>query len=426
VLIRLDLANSLTVQTEALFAILILDLRRASSLPVWLHTNSFKSFMMTPRTAIQRLLRVIASVFFSTIVFAQGPSQDLIREALTTTVPEDPAAVVAVVGKTPILAGDIMPRVNGRIKEITDQTPHEPTPQEMQYMQSRLFRSLLAQTIQLKMLRESFLLSQVGTQNADKRNEAESKLQARARQMFAESELPRLYKQLGVNSVNEVDAALRAKGSSFESTKRDFIDQMLAYLYQSDQIKKDPPVTLIEIQNYYDDHKSKYEVKAQVRWEQLTATFEKSGGREGAIAAINEMGREAFYGGSMQAVAKAKSQEPFASRGGVHDWTNRGSLASTILEEQLFKLPTGAMSEVIEDTDAMHIVRILERREAGVRPISELQDDIREILKQQKIAEMTQKVMKEMVRRVPVWTLFPEDVEGSLKLALATPSPTVR
>lgn len=382
--------------------------------------------MMTPRTAIQRLPQLIALLFFATISLAQGPSPEAVREALSSSIPEDPAAVVAVVGKTHIFSGDIMPRVNGRIKEITDQTPQKPSEHEVKYMQSRLFRSLLAQTIQLKMLRESFLLSQVGTQNADKRAEAETKLQARARQMFAESELPKLYKQLGVNSVDEVDAALRQKGSSFESTKSDFIDQMLAYLYQSDQIKKDPPIALIEIQNYYDDHKEEYEVRAQVKWEQLTATFEKSGGRDQAIVAINEMGREAFYGGSMQAVAKAKSQEPFASRGGVHDWTNRGSLASTVLEEQLFKLPTGAMSEVIEDTDGMHIVRILDRREAGVRPLSELQDEIREIIKRQKITEATQHVTKEMTRRVPVWTIFPDDVEGSFKLAVAPPLTTVR
>lgn len=382
--------------------------------------------MMTPRTAIQRLPQLIVLLFFATISLAQGPSPEAVREALSSSIPEDPAAVVAVVGKTHIFSGDIMPRVNGRIKEITDQTPQKPSEHEVKYMQSRLFRSLLAQTIQLKMLRESFLLSQVGTQNADKRAEAETKLQARARQMFAESELPKLYKQLGVNSVDEVDAALRQKGSSFESTKSDFIDQMLAYLYQSDQIKKDPPIALIEIQNYYDDHKEEYEVRAQVKWEQLTATFEKSGGRDQAIVAINEMGREAFYGGSMQAVAKAKSQEPFASRGGVHDWTNRGSLASTVLEEQLFKLPTGAMSEVIEDTDGMHIVRILDRREAGVRPLSELQDEIREIIKRQKITEATQHVTKEMTRRVPVWTIFPDDVEGSFKLAVAPPLTTVR
>jgi parvulin-like peptidyl-prolyl isomerase len=381
---------------------------------------------MTTRLAI-RLLTVFAAVgWFLNAANAQSPSPEVVRKAMETKLPTDPAEVVAVVGKTPILAGDILPRVDGRIKEITDQTPQKPSEQEMQYMRARLFRALLAQTIQLKMFRESFLLSQVGTQAADKRDEADKKMQARARQMFAESELPKLYERLGVNTVDEVDAALREKGSSFESNKRDFIDQMLAYLYQSDQIKRDPEVSLSEIHHYYDDHKSEYEFKAKARWEQLSATFEKSGSREQAIVAINEMGREAYFGGSMQSVAKAKSQEPFASRGGLHEWTNRGSLASSAIEEQVFTLPVSVMSEVIEDEVGMHIVRVLERREAGVRPLSELQDEIREAIKKQKIEAASIRVSKEMSRRVPVWTLFPEDIEGSLKLASAEPESSTR
>lgn len=378
------------------------------------------------RAAFRLPVPVIALVCGCMVAQAAPPSPDAVRQALETKLPEDPATVVAVVGKTNILADDILPRVDGRIKEITSQTPQKPSEQELQYMRARLFRSLLVQTIQMKMLRESFLLQQVGTQSAEKRLEAEQKLQSRARQMFAESEMPRLYKKLGVQTVDEIDAALRAKGSSFESTKREFIDQMLAYLYQSEAIPKDPEVNLAEIQNYYRDHKEDFQVKAQVRWEQLTATFAQSGGRQKAFEAINQMGREAYFGGSMQAVAKLKSQEPFASRGGVHDWTNRGSLASAKLEEQLFVLPIGVMSEIIEDEEGVHIVRILGRREAGIRPLSELQDEIREIIKKQKIEEATKRITEEMARRVPVWSMCPEDIEGALPLPVAMMPSSVR
>jgi len=364
--------------------------------------------------------------FWHEIAIAQSPDPDEVRKALESQIPEDPAAVVAVVSKTPILVGEIMPRVDSRILEITSKSEQTPNEQEMKYMQSVLFRQLLTQTIQLKMLRESFLLSQVGTQSAEKRNEAAKKLESRALQMFTESEQPKVYKRFGVNNVDDLDKALKAEGSSFESTKRDFIDQMLAYLYRSDAIEKDPEVALIEIQNYYNDHKDTYQFKAQVRYEQLTASFEKTGNRDAASAKINEMGREAFFGGSLQAVAKAKSDEPFAKRGGLHEWTNKGSLASLIAEEQLFSLPIGVMSEVVEDADGMHIFRVLGRRPAGVRPLSELQDEIRGILKKQKTAIATKKVTEEMTRRIPVWTIFPDDIKGSILLAVAQPTSTVR
>ena len=377
-------------------------------------------------TAFFASATLLFGIFSPEVAISQSPDPDEVRRALEAQIPADPAAVVAWVSKTPILVGEIMPRVDSRIREITSKSEQTPNEQEMKYMQSVLFRQLLTQTIQLKMLRESFLLSQVGTQSAEKRNDAAKKLESRALQMFTESEQPKVFKRLGVNNVDDLDKALQAEGSSFESTKRDFIDQMLAYLYRSDAIEKDPEVTLVEIQNYYNDHKTQYQFKAQVRYEQLTASFEKTGNRDAGQAKIEEMGREAFFGGSMQAVAKAKSDEPFAKRGGLHEWTNRGSLASSIAEEQLFSLPIGVMSEVVEDDDGLHIFRVLARRPEGVRPLSELQDEIRGILKKQKTSAATKRVTEEMTRRIPVWTIFPDDIKGSILLAVAKPSSSVR
>lgn len=345
-----------------------------------------------------------------------GPSREEIELVVANGVPDDPAKVVAVVGQTRILAGDLIPRVDGRLNEIIAKASKSPSDLERNYIRAVIFRSLLNQSIQLKILRESFLLSQVGTQTADKRRDAEKKLQSRANQMFQESELPRLYKKYNVHSVSEVDQKLRENGSSYDSTRMDFIDQMLAHLYRSEAIPRDPEIALVEIRNYYDDNIEKYQFKAQARWEQLTATFEKSGGRDQAITLINEMGREAYFGGSMQAVAKLKSHEPFAARGGVHDWTTKGSLASVTLDEQIFSLPLGVMSEVIEDEFGMHIVRVLERKPAGTKPISELQDEIRERLKQQKIEAAIKKVSSETTVRVPVWSIYPEDIPGALPL----------
>lgn len=353
---------------------------------------------------------------------AAGPSPQEIQAAIDRGVPDDAAAVVAVVGQSRILAGDLLPRVDARLQEISASASQPPSERELQYVRAMIFRSLLNQSIQLKVLRESFLLSQIGTQTADKRRDAEHRLQTRANQMFQESELPRLKKKFNVQTVTEVDQQLRASGSSYELARQDFIDQMLAHLYRSEAIPQNPPVALIEIHNYYNDNREDYQVQAQARWEQLTADFARCGSRAAAEQLITEMGREAYFGGSMQSVAKQKSQEPFAARGGLHDWTTRGSLASTELDRQIFSLPLGVMSEVIEDETGLHIVRVLERKEAGLRSITDVQDDIREELKKRKIDEAIRKVTQEMGQRVPVWTLFPEDIAGALPLQTAADS----
>jgi parvulin-like peptidyl-prolyl isomerase len=128
------------------------------------------------------------------------------------------------------------------------------------------------------------------------------------------------------------------------------------------------------------------------------------------------MGREAYFGGSLQAVAREKSQEPFAKEGGVHDWTAQGALASDALDKQIFSIPLNAMSEIIEDDLGFHIIRVLERQQAGVTPLSEVQDEIRATLRQEKIAKSQREVMENMKVMIPVWSLFPDDTPGAKPL----------
>jgi parvulin-like peptidyl-prolyl isomerase len=138
--------------------------------------------------------------------------------------------------------------------------------------------------------------------------------------------------------------------------------------------------------------------------------FAKFPSREAAHQVIWEMGREAYFGGSMQAVAREKSQEPLGKKGGVHEWTAQGSLASDPLDQEIFRLPLDAMSEIIEDSTGFHIVRVIERQEAGLTPLSEVQEEIRSKIRQEKINDAQRKVMEDLATRIPVWSMFPKDL----------------
>lgn len=216
--------------------------------------------------------------------------------------------------------------------------------------------------------------------------------------------------------MTQLDDKLRAQGSSLYAKQREFTDAMLGHMYMRSAVEKDPEVSLAEIVRYYSEHHSEYEHKSQARWEQLTVYFNNFPSREAADQAIREMGREAYFGGSMQSVARQKSQEPLASSGGVHDWTNQGSLASDPLDQQIFALPLNQLSEVIEDDNGFHIIRVLERKAAGFIPLSELQDDIKKKIQGEKVAASQRKMLDEMTKLVPVWTMFPEDFPGAKPL----------
>ncbi|MEM0925860.1 MAG: peptidylprolyl isomerase, partial [Planctomycetota bacterium] len=264
-----------------------------------------------------------------------------------------------------------------------------------------------------------FILDQVGTQAADKRQEVSEMMAMRARQMFFENDLKDLKKKYGTENLTELDEKMRADGSSLTMRQREFADMMLGHLYMKSKLNRDPPISIAEITIAYRENLKSYARKSQARWEQLSVLFENHPSKDAARAKLIEMGGEAFRTDKFAKIAQERSEEPFAADGGVHDWTSQGALASKPLDEQIFSIPLDRMSEIIEDERGLHIIRVLERRPAGTIPLANVQDDIREELKAKKVSAAEKEMLAEMRRRVPVWSIYPSDTPGAMPLSLA-------
>jgi parvulin-like peptidyl-prolyl isomerase len=344
---------------------------------------------------------------------AQGDSP---LPSSTGELPTDPASILAVVGETPILMGELQSKVESRIQEVLAQSGQEFPEEQLKKARADLTRSMLASTIQTKMLRESFLLDQVGTQASDKRAEADEKMKQKARQMFLENEVTELFKQYKTEDLTELDNQLRAKGTSLAARQREFADSILGHLYIREKVNKEPKVSIAEIVEYYQTHSSDFDNPERSRWEQLSVYFSRVSSSAEAQEQITAMGKEAYYGGNMQAVARQHSHEPFAAKGGLHDWTTRGALASEAIDSQIFSLPIGRMSEVIQDELGLHILRVLDRKPAGITPLSEVQDQIRTKIREEKVANSQQEALEGIRDKVAVWSIYPQDVPDAKPL----------
>ena len=224
------------------------------------------------RTALRRTSSFMSLCFVLLTVAAQaqqppqpGLTREAIEKALTIQLPEDPATVIAVVGESQILYGDLKPRVDARIQQVLDQTQQEVPEEQIKFARINLTRGLLAQTVSTKRLREKFILDQVGTQDAEKRKEASDLMASRARQLFFESEVPTMMEKLKASTRIELDDKLRAEGSSLQARQRNFMDLMLGHMYMRSAVEKQPKVTIAEIASYYKDHNEEYQHKAQAR-----------------------------------------------------------------------------------------------------------------------------------------------------------------
>ena len=99
-------------------------------------------------------------------------------------------------------------------------------------------------------------------------------------------------------------------------------------------------------------------------------------------------------------MARRGSQSATAKNGGAYDWTTAGSLVSKEIDQAVFTLPVGRMSQVIESDRGFHIVRVIDRKEAGLTPFTEAQVDIRKKLKEESWIRQ-RKAYLDKIRPVP-------------------------
>ncbi|XZE51716.1 peptidylprolyl isomerase [Planctomycetaceae bacterium SH139] len=347
---------------------------------------------------------------------AQQLSDEEIAKLRQMELPTDSAAVLAIVGEDHILVGDLLPKVNQQILQAANVDLSLIPPEELRIVRLKLIREALKHRIETKMLAQAFLLEQVGSASAEQRREAKGRMELQTRKMFWKEHVPRLKEQLKLVADEELEAFLVENGTSIKAMEAEYMDMMIREAYWQDNVPRDPEVSLNEIRIYYNQNRAKFETTAKARWEQLTVRFDKFPTRAAAVSEIEDMFREARFGGNVQSVAKQRSQGPLAAKGGLHDWTSKGSLRSKPLDQNIFSLPLNRLSPIIEDEDGLHVVRVLERRPAGIRPLGDVQDEIREEIKAAKRDAAKRELMADLRRQVPVWSRYPGDIPAAMPL----------
>ncbi len=302
--------------------------------------------------------------------------------------------VVARVGGEVILAGDVSSSVNTALaRNGFDPKDPQIAAQKGQYFQMRL-----------KQLIETRIIL----------NEARRKIPAegmkRATEVFDEefnqNIVPKMLADRKAADLPALEEQLKREGSTLEKERAAFAESVLTNSWLKQNIKVNEDVPQQEMLAYYQSHSAAYEFLAQARWEQITTRFDSFPTKADAYAALAAAGNKLVDGTPFHQVARECSQGSTASQGGSHPWTKQGSLVSKPLDAALFSLPVNTFSPIIEDDKGFHIIRVLERIDAGKVPFAEAQNAIRQKI----LAERTEKARKdfltELKANTSVWTIF--------------------
>jgi parvulin-like peptidyl-prolyl isomerase len=310
----------------------------------------------------------------------------------------NPTEQVAFVGDQAILAGDLLPAVDQALQKYEGKASAD----EMRQQRALFVQQMLPRKIEVKLVLLDFWRSIP----ADKQKEVLANIEKQVDKQYYDEQVPETMKLLEVDSLAQLQAKLNKFGTSIETQKADFREQMLVRSMIQQKVERQPEITHDQLLKYYHEHSKEYDVPARARWEQLSVRFDKLPDRTAADQAIVEMGNQVLRGAELAAVAKKFSQGPSAADGGYHDWTTQGSLVSDVLDQAIFSLPLNRLSLKLEDQTGFHIIRVLEREDAHRIAFTEAQEAIREKLQEEHRKEQIRDYIEKLQKNTYVWTIF--------------------
>ena len=309
------------------------------------------------------------------------------------------AETVAIVGSEVILACEVNSMVEQEVEHAQIEAKGQIPPDQLEQFRSQRFHQALLSRIQIKMVYLDFKRDMP----AEKMGDVEKQVS----EAFENEEVAKMLKRLKVESRVELDAKLRRFGSSLDLEKRMFIETILAHEQMRRKAKFEGEIGPEEIEAYYRQHYDDFLLSLpQAKWEELAVHFSSCGSRADALQRIARLGNQVQGGASLAEVARQGSDGLTAVRGGQRDWTNQGSLACKELDQALFGLPLGALSQIIEGPQGYHIIRVLDRRPMRRTSFADAQASIREKIRDQKKKSKQDEYLAQLAKQTPVTTIF--------------------
>jgi len=153
-----------------------------------------------------------------------------------------------------------------------------------------------------------------------------------------------------------------------------------------------------EIGEYYAKQRDEYEGKEATRIQQILLVKPKvcdNSTREALRARAETILKKVKDGESFDLLVGTHSQGPAADSGGDLGFVEKGMMFPEV-DEAAFRLKMGEVSDVIESPVGFHIIKIIGKRGAGIKPIEEVREEIIEKIGNEKMKKKFEEWLKEL------------------------------
>jgi hypothetical protein len=214
-------------------------------------------------------------------------------------------------------------------------------------------------------------------------------------------------KAMGVKTDDEFTSSLRTQGLTLAMSRRLLERKMMADEYVRTVMKeKGKAVGFADVQDYYAKHPDEFRRDDRVKWLDIFISANQFPTPRAAFDHAEAVHRQAAAGADFVALSKQYDQGFAARQNGEGTGTARGKILPADVEPTVWALRPGEVSGLIETPVGYHVVKVVEREVAGVRPFdSKTQGEIKRKLTE-KLHEQEYNKIVDDLRRKGVWRVI--------------------
>ena len=216
--------------------------------------------------------------------------------------------------------------------------------------------------------------------------------------------LDEMRKQMNLESMEELEKAAEAQGASYEEFKQNLRNQIITQRVIGQEVGSHLAMNKEDEKRFYEQHRAEMEQPEQVRLSEILIAPKtpakpiaspdakpeppSEAETEAALAAAQTKAQglldEIHKGAKFADLAKKDSDGPSAKDGGDLSYFKRGTLSKE-LEDKVFVLKAGEVTDVIRTKQGYVILQATEHQMAGIPTLKEVEPRIQDALYMQKL-----------------------------------------
>ncbi|MBC8105243.1 MAG: peptidyl-prolyl cis-trans isomerase [Anaerolineae bacterium] len=166
-----------------------------------------------------------------------------------------------------------------------------------------------------------------------------------------------------------------------------------------------------DIRRYYQRHqKDLFTDQAQARFRVIKIDFKRTGGRDKALVKAKDIQQRIGRGDDFATLAGSMNDDAFLAKnkgdvsGGSGGWVDRGAYANQKVDDAVWLLQPGQVSDMVESGEAFYIVKLEQKKEGRVRSFDEeaVQTKIRENLTAEQLMTLRQRAQERLMKNAVI------------------------